>query len=84
MNTTLTMRRTATIIPTMEQKLARTNMSKWQLITALTMQGIAQIVVNGVVCVLDSVQREDGSGNSFNLTLKHGGNRYSCYCRTTD
>ena len=45
----------------------------------------SEININGVNCLLASVQREDGSGSSFNLLL-YGpdGKMYKSYVRTID
>lgn len=79
-----TIRRSATLILTPEQRLARcaTPMTKHQLYSALT--GNGRISINGMACILSAIQREDGSGSSFNLTVYHDGKAYKCYCRTTD
>ncbi|MFY4731168.1 hypothetical protein [Nitrospira sp. BLG_2] len=83
MNTT-TVRRSATLNLTAEQRLARcaTPMTKHQLYSALT--GNGRISINGIPVILSSIQREDGSGRSFNLLVYHEGKAYKCYCRTQD
>lgn len=80
-----TTRRSATLELTMEQRLARcaTPMTKFMLFNALTARN-ATISINGIAVTLSAIQREDGSGNSFNLTVYKDGNSYKCYCRTTD
>lgn len=79
-----TVRRSATLMLTTEQRLARcaTPMTKHQLYSALT--GNGRISINGMACILSSIQREDGSGSSFNLMVYHDGKAYKCYCRTQD
>lgn len=44
----------------------------------------ATISINGIAVTLSAVQRENGDGNSFNLTVYHQGTSYKCYCRTLD
>jgi hypothetical protein len=58
---------------------SRTTLTKWQIMSALN--GNGSIVINGVHCVLSSVQREDGSGNSFNLEVYVNGNKHKVYAR---
>jgi hypothetical protein len=90
MNTVTTSRRSATLVLSMADRLARcaTPMTKFQLFQALTgraIKGGSTISINGVACILSSIQREDGSGNSFNLTVYGPDNqKYTCYCRTVD
>lgn len=43
-------------------------MTREQLLSLLTMNGTPIIKINGVPHILNSVQREDGSGRKFNLT----------------
>ena len=80
---------------TMEHRLAHcaTPISKFQLLQAMvgtTTKINGQwasgniINVNGYAVHLKSVQREDGSGSSFNLVVTHGGKDYKTYLRTTD
>ena len=80
----LTARRSATLDLTTEQRLQRcaTPMTKFQLFNALT--GNGRLSINGIHVTLSSIQREDGSGSSFNLVVYHNGTAYKCYCRTTD
>ena len=67
----------------------RNQMSKWQLMTALTMQGAPFMAMydtdgkrwEGILC---SVERESGSGCSFNVVLNCNGVRKTFYVRTTD
>jgi hypothetical protein len=68
--------------PTWAERLARTTLTKWQLMDAFF--GSGRLTVNGIEVGLASMQREDGSGSSFNLILNKGLNSYACYCRTTD
>jgi len=78
--------RTATLVPTMEQRLARcaTPMSKFTLFTALASRD-GRININNIICNLSTVQREDGSGSSFNLSVYGPDNKvYRSYVRTTD
>jgi hypothetical protein len=82
--------RFATLNLTMEQRLQRcaTPMTKFTLFNALTgraIKGGSTISINGIPCILSSIQREDGSGSSFNLIVYGPDNQpYKCYCRTTD
>jgi len=87
--------RMATLVLSMEQRLARcaTPITKFQLFQALAgatskVNGLWAsgniINVNGYPVHLKSVQREDGSGSSFNLIVNHGGQDYKVYLRTTD
>lgn len=80
-----TVRRSATLVLTMEDRLRRcaTPMTKFTLFNAMTSRN-ATISINGIPVTLSSVQREDGSGSSFNLTVYANGKPYKCYCRTTD
>lgn len=77
--------RTATLVPTMEQRLARTQrpISKVLLMQTLGCNGTAYLSVNGIKCILSGMQRESGSGNSFMLTL-YGpdGKMYTCHTYT--
>lgn len=87
---TTTRPRSATLNLTMEQRLQRcaTPMTKFQLVIALTgraIKGESTISINGIPCILSSIQRESGSGSSFNLMVYGPDNQlYKCYCRTTD
>jgi len=83
---TSTVRRSATLALTMEQRLTRcaTPMTKFTLFNAMSNRN-AVISINGIPVTLSSIQREDGSGNSFNLIVyANDGKAYRCYCRTTD
>jgi hypothetical protein len=83
---TSTARRSATLVLSMEDRLARcaTPMTRFTLFNAMTNRN-ATISINGIPVTLSSVQREDGSGNSFNLIVyAKDGKAYRCYCRTTD
>ena len=62
-----------------EECLQRTTLTKWQLTQAL--MGDGSIAINGFQCWLSSTQREDGSGNSFNLIVSHGDKKYNVYAR---
>jgi hypothetical protein len=88
MNLTGTLaRRTATLVLSLEERLARcaTPMSKWTLFNAMAGKGHNPISINGIAVTLSSIQREDGSGSSFNLLVYGPDNRvYKCYCRTTE
>jgi hypothetical protein len=80
---TATVRRTATLVPTMADRLARSmaKMSKMELVNALTTRN-SYIMVNGIRCILSSVMREDGSGDSFILQVYGPDNNlYKCYTR---
>jgi hypothetical protein len=84
------------VLPTaMENRLGvmANRISKFQLFAALagnTSKINGQwasgniIDVNGHLCYLQSVAREDGGGSSFNLIVSYGGKAYKTYCRTTD
>jgi hypothetical protein len=78
-----TTRRSATLNLTMEQRLARcvTPLTVNQLLAALTCNGCARISINGIAVILVGMEREDGSGNSFNLTVVKDGKRYTSYVR---
>jgi len=65
--------------PTIGELLRRTILTKWQIMNA--MYGSGSLTINGLVVMLSSVQREDGSGNSFNLEVYHGGEKYKVYAR---
>lgn len=45
-------------------------MTKYQLTTLLFMKGCARIDHKGIVGYLVNVEREDGSGRIFNLTVR--------------
>lgn len=78
-----TQRRSATLMLTMEQRLARcvTPLTVNQLVAAMTCSGCARISINGIAVILVGWEREDGSGNSFNLTVVKDGVRYKSYLR---
>ncbi len=81
----LTARRSATLNLTLEERLrvCATPMTFNQLANALRYGN--RISINGIAVHLSSVQREDGSGRSFNLEVYGPDNRvYKCYCRTQD
>jgi len=65
--------------PTIGERIRRTTLTKWQIMNA--MYGNGSLTINGVPCTLSSVQREDGSGNSFNLEVYHGSDKYKVYAR---
>jgi hypothetical protein len=51
----------------------------------LTTPGIAKLTLpDGTTAVLNSIEREDGSGRSFNLYLTVAGQRRSLYVRVQD
>jgi hypothetical protein len=64
---------------TLADTLRRTTLTKWQIMQA--MYGDGSITINGKLCTLSSVQREDGSGNSFNLEVYCEGTKYKVYAR---
>jgi len=66
-------------VQTMQDKLNRPKLSKWEIMQA--MYGDGSITLNGHKCVLSSVQREDGSGDSFNLEVYHMNIKYRVYVR---
>ena len=76
--------RHAVIAQTIQQQLSRchTRVSKWQLFNAMATNG--RLNINGIECVVSAVQREDGSGSSFNLQVHAQGQQITCYCRTID
>lgn len=48
-------------------------MTRWQILSALTQSGPAWITLDdGRTGILQSVQRESGSGRDFNLTILLG------------
>ena len=49
--------------------------TKADLLEALGLAGTQYVSVNGEVGILQSVEREDGSGNCFNVTLLGYGNK---------
>jgi hypothetical protein len=53
-----------------------------ELFAALAERGCQTVRVAGVVGILDSVQREDGSGRSFNVTLATATGKQTVYLRT--
>lgn len=59
-------------------------LTKMQLATLLFTSGTPELMYNGMRCILHQVQREDGSGRKFNLTLTHGRNTFSVYIHTID
>ena len=65
--------------PTLAERLSRTTLTKWQIMNA--MYGNGSILIEGIVCILSSVQREDGSGKSFNLEVYHDNVKYKVYAR---
>lgn len=65
--------------PTLADRLRRTTLTKWQIMNA--MYGDGSITINGKQCTISSVQREDGSGNSFNLEVYHGNEKFKVYAR---
>jgi hypothetical protein len=51
----------------------------------MTLPGIAELTLpDGTPAVLHSIEREDGSGRSFNLYLTVAGQRRSLYVRVQD
>lgn len=46
-------------------------MTREQLLSLLTMNGTPIIKIGGVPHILNSVEREDGSGRNFNLTCQN-------------
>lgn len=46
-------------------------MTKQQLFDVLTTNGIALFTYNGVEYILHSIERESGSGNTFNVRCTH-------------
>lgn len=80
---TITQRRTATLVLTLEQRLAVCKtLSKWQLFNAIA--NGQQVLINGHTVSIQSITREDGSGCSFNLIVSSNGGSYRCYARTVD
>jgi len=59
--------KTITIVPA---KLEQRKTTREDLFKCFT-EGL-RVEINGVEGVIDSLQREDGSGFSFNVTLSHG------------
>jgi hypothetical protein len=62
-------------------------MTKWQLFSAMGKRGMdAKITINGITGVISTIQREDGSGSSFNVTLhaQNGSETKTVYVRTID
>ena len=64
-------------------------MTKFQLFAALAVQGEARITLikgNAVICgILLSVEREDGSGSSFNVQIRtDAGHIRQVHIRTVD
>ena len=61
-------------------------LSKWQLFNAICGNCMNPIFVtiNGLVCAIQGIAKEDGSGRCFNLTVQHAGNTYPCFCKTID
>ena len=64
------------------ERLRRTTLSKWEIMNAMYSSN-GSIIINGVQCTLSSVQREDGSGNSFNLEVYHKNEKYKVYARAS-
>lgn len=74
--------RSATLVPSMAQRLERSQavMSKHQLFSALG--GNGRIIVNGVPVILQSIMRESGGGTSFILSVYGPDNQtYRTYTR---
>ncbi len=44
-------------------------MTKFQLFMAMATNGDAKLTIKGVTGIVVSVEREDGSGSSFNVTM---------------
>ena len=59
-------------------------MTKYQLFAALVAGQGSVLTVAGVTGLIQSVQREDGSGRSFNVTLLVNGKPVTKYVRTVD
>ena len=59
-------------------------MTKFQLLTMLTKPGTAWVTIQGIRGVFQSILREDGSGNSFLLTLSVDGVQRRFHVKTID
>lgn len=60
-------------------------MTKFQLFAALAAPRLTGVInVNGIEGVLSSIEREDGSGSSFNITLQTAVGMVCVYLRTLD
>jgi hypothetical protein len=63
------------------------SITKFQLFSLLTTNGTAWATVLGHPhAIVDSIQREDGSGNCFNVVLKscNGTHRHTVFVKTVD
>lgn len=60
-------------------------MTKFHLFSLLAQQGTALLTLpDGRSAILLGIEREDGSGSSFNLQVVVDGRRESVYVRTID
>ena len=60
-------------------------MSKFNLFMLLVAPSSKPVTIAGVMGYLESIEREDGSGSSFNVTLTLlNGKRKTVYVRTID
>lgn len=63
----------------------RMTMTRWQLMSLLTTHGTATMTLpDGRTGCLNGIEREDGSGRSFNVTVNVNGRTVRVYVRTTD
>lgn len=78
------LRHTVPAAVVLADQLARCTLSKWQLMQALFHRNSFEafnLDINGHSCILSSIAREDGSGNSFNLVVYCKGLPFKVYCR---
>ena len=59
-------------------------LTKWEMFLALS--GQLTLVHKGIPVLLHNIEREDGSGYCYNLTLQElrSGKRFVVFCRTQD
>lgn len=55
-------------------------LTKFDLLNALFSKDNT-IIINGNTCKLHAVEREDGSGDKFNLTIEHNGKKFSYFVK---
>jgi hypothetical protein len=72
----------ADVEDSLAKQLAKWQTTKWALFSAMASDSAAVIEINGVCVLLKSIEREDSSGQKFNLTVHHNGRDYKCFART--
>jgi len=59
-------------------------MTKYTLFTLLATSEAKEVTINGISGYLSAIQREDGSGSSFNVTLNTSKGKQTVHVRTVD